>query len=463
MENNIDLLQPYQKEWSISVMVIRSGSIESYNNGSNKKRKIILVDIKGTKIQAILFNEAVEKFKDCLERGKTYTITNGVVKAINSHYPNVNERIELSLTLYTTVIECAIIIPRDVLIFNFTSFNDVEKISDEKTMVDILGIVEHVKSAFTVQTRMGIPTRKREILLLNDKLEKLNLILWGDLADNEGGEVESLLQNSDQRPIIALSNVKAKIYAEELQLNTTQVTTIEINLDLLEVDELRESYYSNILVNKQVSFLSSPNKFTKVSEVTLKEIIENKYQEIQCYFEATILSVVNSNNPWYNSCNKCSKKIYPNKGHLKCFNCNDENPQYTPRYMLKLLVSDSIEEAYVTIFDNAEILIGCPVFKYMKLNMDGPKEDIQFYKKLMSCQSKQYRFLVMLKKDKEADYARKQMVASDVQEVEDNNSARELRDKEKFKDNNQVIEIKDDVLEAEGDTRLKKKIKIEKD
>ncbi|KAA8514863.1 hypothetical protein F0562_018042 [Nyssa sinensis] len=62
---SINSLQPNQKIWTIEAIVLQQGTIETFNNVQNNGRiwKMILVDNMGTKIQAVMFNEAVRKFE----------------------------------------------------------------------------------------------------------------------------------------------------------------------------------------------------------------------------------------------------------------------------------------------------------------------------------------------------------------------------------------------------------------
>ena len=44
------------------------------------------------------------------------------------------------------------------------------------------------------------------------RLQKLKLVLWDDLAQNEGEIIEELVRNSEKKPIVSLSNVHCSIY-----------------------------------------------------------------------------------------------------------------------------------------------------------------------------------------------------------------------------------------------------------
>ena len=52
-----------------------------------------------------MFNEQIEKFYTKLEKGKTIMIIDGNVKQIDRRYPNVNDKIEITLTQNSEVKE----------------------------------------------------------------------------------------------------------------------------------------------------------------------------------------------------------------------------------------------------------------------------------------------------------------------------------------------------------------------
>ena len=53
----------------------------------------------------MMINEAITKFQCILVKEKSYIISNVVIKSINKNYLNVNNDIELTITLHTNIKE----------------------------------------------------------------------------------------------------------------------------------------------------------------------------------------------------------------------------------------------------------------------------------------------------------------------------------------------------------------------
>ncbi|KAK9274843.1 hypothetical protein L1049_022097 [Liquidambar formosana] len=95
----ISQLEQSQNKSIIKVRVLRRRSIVTYatRKGDGENWKIILIDDDGTTIQVVIFNDAVEKFRELFMKDWTYFIENSVVKGVNERFLNVHKEIELSL------------------------------------------------------------------------------------------------------------------------------------------------------------------------------------------------------------------------------------------------------------------------------------------------------------------------------------------------------------------------------
>ncbi|KAK2971551.1 hypothetical protein RJ640_017920 [Escallonia rubra] len=76
---------------------------------------------KGTRVQAVMFNDAISKFQPMLKKGTTYLISDGTVKPTNQNFTNVNKEIELSLPMIANIIEAPEEIRMDNISKNFLS------------------------------------------------------------------------------------------------------------------------------------------------------------------------------------------------------------------------------------------------------------------------------------------------------------------------------------------------------
>ncbi|KAK2973022.1 hypothetical protein RJ640_012608 [Escallonia rubra] len=117
----ITSLQINQKRWTIKVVVLRLGSPERYSNarGSGEVWKIIIADEEGTRVEVVMFNDAISKFEPMLKKGTTYFISDGTVRPANQNFTNVNKQIELSLPVTANIIEAPEEIAMDNILKDF--------------------------------------------------------------------------------------------------------------------------------------------------------------------------------------------------------------------------------------------------------------------------------------------------------------------------------------------------------
>ncbi|ONK60194.1 uncharacterized protein A4U43_C08F15380 [Asparagus officinalis] len=85
-------------------------------------------------------------------------------------------------------------------------------------------------------------------------------------------------------------------------------------------------------------------------------------------------------------------------------------------YNLRLEVNDGTDTAYVTLFDEAEILIGCTAIAYVEMFED---ESSECYQKMKSCLEKEYVFLVKINEKEESNRKARCIIAQEVRKVEE--------------------------------------------
>ncbi|KAK1286283.1 hypothetical protein QJS10_CPB20g00749 [Acorus calamus] len=233
----INSLKKFDKLWNIKVRVMRRGLIEKYNNdkGSGERWKVIVIDAEGTKIQAVIFNEAISKFKAMLLKDRTYHISNGLVKPVLPQYASVHN-MELSLTTHTRIVESTDGLTLTDSIYDFVPLKKVIQSRNVEDQFDTIAFVLDVRTSF----RMGKdrpPTEIREIIIKDIESDSVRLTLWGDLSENEGKQLEELITSN---PIIAISRAKGREFEGEFFINSLTATTIEINPEIKQANELRQ-------------------------------------------------------------------------------------------------------------------------------------------------------------------------------------------------------------------------------
>ncbi|KAL2514012.1 replication protein A 70 kDa DNA-binding subunit A-like [Forsythia ovata] len=155
--------------------------------------------------------------------------------------------------------------------------------------------------------------------------------------------------------------------------------------------------------------------------VDLKDIIEENIIELFCTFKATIIKVINKEQPWYENCKTCNERVYSRTEYdtTLCEKCENKKASFIRKLILKLVVSDGIDEAHVTLFDASDYLIGCTLSEYAEdMKKCETKEKCKYYKNLVTCQGKEYIFLVKTDKKTEPNRARKYIIAHEIKKYE---------------------------------------------
>ncbi|KAH0715307.1 hypothetical protein KY284_008212 [Solanum tuberosum] len=94
------------------------------------------------------------------------------------------------------------------------------------------------------------------------------------------------------------------------------------------------------------------------------------------------------------SCKKCHKKVYS----------------------LRLEVCDEEQRARVTLFDAAQMLVGCNVEDYIKTTLEK-KEESMYYRRLVFSKDKEFKFLVRI--DMNNSNPCRSLIAQEIHLVED--------------------------------------------
>lgn len=87
---------------------------------------------------------------------------------------------------------------------------------------------------------VGVGMRvQRNVTLLNSRSEVVLLTLWGDLAKNEGEELDRI---SKERPPMVVSRAKVTTNSGLLSLSTLSITTLQIKPASFTQDHMKEWY-----------------------------------------------------------------------------------------------------------------------------------------------------------------------------------------------------------------------------
>ncbi|KAA8535431.1 hypothetical protein F0562_030428 [Nyssa sinensis] len=145
-----------------------------------------------------------------------------------------------------------------------------------------------------------------------------------------------------------------------------------------------------------VQQLAVEKKIKQAKEINIRDLLTNPspiMENTLYYFQATIDDVEKKDQPWYDGCRVCNKRLTETREGLECYKCDTKNAESIPRYHIRLEVIDGNDKAIVILFDEpATSLIGCIILDYIN-SVRKDKFTSHFYKKMVSCKSMQYKFL----------------------------------------------------------------------
>ncbi|KAG5570604.1 hypothetical protein H5410_060370, partial [Solanum commersonii] len=278
------------------VLVIPRGSIIPYKNSRHEGtfRTIILVDEEGTKIQATLFNMYIETWKDSLKPNKSYYIAKESLDRVNPNYSSVHKEVELAFTNNTIIKETEHAVSTQKFSDGFLSLKLADKLPNG-AILDLICVLVSVNPLIQNEN-----SKRREI--------HTTVTLWGDFAENDGAFLEKL---QNEKPILALCDVRVSIYKGRFGISTIPVRSILINPMFQKANDLRA--WNEIIKADHKYITITPTKvMRRAIEVSLAHILDGLFansHDCMYKFKATIEDILNKDEPWYSSCKKFHKKV----------------------------------------------------------------------------------------------------------------------------------------------------------
>ncbi|KAH0698019.1 hypothetical protein KY289_015501 [Solanum tuberosum] len=400
----INKIPKYYVDSVIRVLVIRRGSITPYKNSKHEGtyRTIILVDEEGIKIQATLFNKHIETWKDFLKPNKSYYIAKGRYDRVNPNYSSVHKEVELAFTDNTVIKETDHEVSTQNFSDGFLSLDAVDNLPNGSILVSVNPIIQNATS------------KRREIVVTNELMEPTIVTLWGDFAENDGAFLDKL---KDDKPILCLCD-GVSIYKGRFGISTIPVSSVLINPIFQKAIDLRA--WREIIEADNKDITVAPTKaMRRAIEVPLDHILDGLLPESQdsmYKFKATIVDILNKDEPWYFSGKTCRKKVKVIEEAAACTNCNIDNVEYAMRYCLRLEVCGGEKCTRVVLFEAANNLLGCNVQEYIQ-STSIKKEECHYYRKLVLSKDKQFNFLVRI--DLTDSNPHRSLIAEEIHQLED--------------------------------------------
>ncbi|XP_049354431.1 putative disease resistance RPP13-like protein 3 [Solanum verrucosum] len=183
----------------------------------------------GTKNQATLFNKHIETWKDSL-KPKSYYIAKGRLDSVNPNYSSVHKEVELAFTDNTIIQETEHAVSTHKFSDGFLSLEHADKLPNG-SILDLICVLVSVNPLI-----QNANSKRREIVVTNQLMEHTTVTLWGDFVENDGAFLEKL---QDNKPILALCDVKVSIYKGRFGISTIPVSSILINPMFQKANDLR--------------------------------------------------------------------------------------------------------------------------------------------------------------------------------------------------------------------------------
>ncbi|KAG5530735.1 hypothetical protein RHGRI_025636 [Rhododendron griersonianum] len=135
--------------------------------------------------------------------------------------------------------------------------------------------------------------------------------------------------NNTLRP--SIPKLKTSAYGGLLSISTLSITTLQVNPKIPEADTIRQWYNENGTESSSSTMVWETDK--QSVRVTIEDLIEQPLPDFEspfCYFKAAIILIHNIDQPWYDACEVCNKKIYNTEQGIECSKCAKSNPEHHP-------------------------------------------------------------------------------------------------------------------------------------
>ncbi|PON72909.1 Nucleic acid-binding, OB-fold containing protein [Trema orientale] len=194
MENqvkNIKEIFPRTRKWTAKVLVAEKRLPRTSTRNSSRYQHLLLVDVQGTRIQATIFDDNIERFENTLIMFKTYNISNAIVNRIMPAHRVIDNQYQWIINDKTKINEVseeeALNNPQDAPNFTFVPFSALN---------------EYKHRAVEIDTSLCTKVSNRLIIIDPDLPEAFVLRAWRD-------ENEKFLQMcmSEKTLVSSLSNI----------------------------------------------------------------------------------------------------------------------------------------------------------------------------------------------------------------------------------------------------------------
>ncbi|XP_027167891.1 replication protein A 70 kDa DNA-binding subunit B-like [Coffea eugenioides] len=358
----IDDIKPRMKGWSAHVTVEEKIHVATSKHSPTRYQKVVLADSKGSRVEGIMFNTAVEKMGPKFHVFKKYLISNADVREIEEKYQTNGLTIQWLIST-RTVVEELDEQATDLLPSQFTaaSFKDLPLYADSKShAVDIMAVV--------VDSMPVVPIKKdlkesfvQRFLIVNEEMIPTVLSLWNAFVENEG---KLITDQSNKHPVILCRRLKVVTY-NGISLSTRNDSVVIVDPPIRDARTLKNWACRNekellVVSNEKPYTNQSPKMFYgpqhKLSTIT-DVLPTEKVSWVKCMFSFEhILQKY-----YYMACVKCRRLTDADYGcTYTCNHCNEKQCRFD------IDLTDHTDTITASIFgEQAETLLGFTALQAM--------------------------------------------------------------------------------------------------
>ncbi|KAL2548750.1 replication protein A 70 kDa DNA-binding subunit B-like [Forsythia ovata] len=149
-------VSPGTTGWTVKVVVAEKFSTRIAQKSPTKYQNLILMDSKGSTVQATLYGQNITAFQDELILENTYLISNAMVKVTSAKYKEKSGEVQWTISGRTRIRRVeennsSMLIST----YSFTDFEDFPKYMDSNIDISVAAMIIDIKLRRIIQTRFG--------------------------------------------------------------------------------------------------------------------------------------------------------------------------------------------------------------------------------------------------------------------------------------------------------------------
>ncbi|KAL6498660.1 hypothetical protein OROGR_028207 [Orobanche gracilis] len=194
----LDAITPDTKNWTAKVSVLNKTEPRTSSQPTCIKfQKLLLADIKGNKVEGMLYRDDIELLKDSLRPHQTYLISNATVRPVKPGFENplTNNRFQWILGARTAILATAdSIVISSELAPTFIRCDQFRDFLRTKTLISTAAIVLEGRAPRSV-TAKGKQHILHEYAAVDELLRPFIITFWNDAAPDNITTISPLAQH----------------------------------------------------------------------------------------------------------------------------------------------------------------------------------------------------------------------------------------------------------------------------